>query len=379
MQRKYIVLIVIISVSIIFISNQLTKTKEHTFEYGLVSSNSPGVSTKYANGFSINEKALRVLRPYPGGEPIEYVLYSGDEVPNTEANQRALKVPVRSFVSASTTLLPYWEVLGVKEGLIGQGAKSYVFEPEKLMAEDIGPGYNVNIEKILALSPDVAFLYASLPSELDLAKRLESLGIKVVLAGEYLENHPLGRVEWLNFFAPLFGEHAEERANEYVSSTVQKYEELRMLTENVENRPEVILNASWGGAWHVPGAQSLFVHFIRDAGGTYNLDSSDRSDGIPMNIESIFAKSGKADFWLNSSAWNSLSDGLREDSRYSLFKAFKDGNVYNNTRRTNSTGGNDFHEGGVLKPDIILADMISILHPELIPNHELYYYKKLFR
>ena len=153
---------------------------------------------------------------------------------------------------------------------------------------------------------------------------------------------------------------------------------MRVLTENITERPEVILNASWGSTWHVPGARSLFVHFIRDAGGSYNLDSSERSDGIPMNIESIFAKSGKAEFWLNSSAWNSLSDGLREDSRYALFKAFKDGNVYNNTRRVNPAGGNDFHEGGALKPDIILADIISILHPELIPNHEFFYYKKLF-
>jgi iron complex transport system substrate-binding protein len=236
----------------------------------------------------------------------------------------------------------------------------------------------VNIERILALSPDVAFLNAILPQELDVAKRLERLGVTVILAGEYLENHPLGRVEWLNFFAPLFGETAEKRASEYVSSTIYKYEELRKTTENVTKRPEVILNASWGGTWHVPGARSLFVHFIRDAGGAYNLDSSERTDGIPMNIEAIYAKSGKAEFWLNSSAWNSLSDGLREDKRYSLFKAFKDGNVYNNTRRTNPTGGNDFHEGGVLKPDIILADMISILHPEIMPKYELFYYKKLF-
>ncbi|MCL2768148.1 MAG: ABC transporter substrate-binding protein, partial [Synergistaceae bacterium] len=292
-------------------------------------------SERYAEGFSVNGNVLRVLLPYPGGEPIEYVLYSGDEKPIIGSNQKAIKIPISKFISSSTTLLPYWEVLGVKEGLTGQGFKSYVFEPDNLTAEDIGPGYNLNIERILALSPDAAFLYASLPVELDLANRLERLGVNVILAGEYLENHPLGRVEWLKFFAPLFGERAEARANEYILSTVQQYENLRMLTEKITVRPEVILNASWGGTWHVPGARSLFVHFIRDAGGSYNLDSSERSDGIPMSIESIFAKSGKAEFWLNASAWNSLSDGLREDTRYSLFKAFKDGNVYNNTRRTN--------------------------------------------
>lgn len=327
----------------------------------------------YANGFSFDEGVLRVSRPVSR----EYILYSGDTEPEIPEGAIAIRVPVRRFVSSSTTLIPYWDVLGVKEGLVGQGWKSYVFNPEGIASvKDIGPGNNVDIERILELAPDVAFLYASSRSELEIADRLEALGVKVVLAGEYLETHPLGRVEWLSFFAPFFG--AEEQAQSYISDTASKYESLRKMTENkIKNRPEVVMNASWGGSWHVPGGKSLFVRFVRDAGGDYKLDTSDGTDGVPLSIETIFSRAAGAEFWLNPSAWRSLNDGLTEDSRYGLFRAFKEGKVYNNTRRMNVTGGNDFHEGGVLRPDVILADLISILHPEILPNRELIYYEKL--
>ena len=37
----------------------------------------------------------------------------------------------------------------------------------------------------------------------------------------------------------------------------------------------------------------------------------------------------------------------------------------------------DFWETGVLEPHLILADLISIFHPEILPGHELKYYARL--
>lgn len=31
----------------------------------------------------------------------------------------------------------------------------------------------------------------------------------------------------------------------------------------------------------------------------------------------------------------------------------------------------------MVHPDVILADLIRIFHPDLLPNHELYYYQRL--
>jgi iron complex transport system substrate-binding protein len=51
--------------------------------------------------------------------------------------------------------------------------------------------------------------------------------------------------------------------------------------------------------------------------------------------------------------------------------------VYNYNNLVNSAGGNAYFEQGVVEPDIILADLIHILHPEVLPSHKLKYYKKL--
>lgn len=68
---------------------------------------------------------------------------------------------------------------------------------------------------------------------------------------------------------------------------------------------------------------------------------------------------------------------MAEDNRYANFAAVKTGNVYNNNARINNSGGNDYWESGTSNPDIVLSDLIKILHPEILPNHQLVYYRKL--
>jgi iron complex transport system substrate-binding protein len=68
---------------------------------------------------------------------------------------------------------------------------------------------------------------------------------------------------------------------------------------------------------------------------------------------------------------------LAANERYSSFKAFQEGHVYNNNARVNQQAANDYWEMGIVEPHILLADLIKILHPELLPNHRLQYYRRL--
>jgi iron complex transport system substrate-binding protein len=68
---------------------------------------------------------------------------------------------------------------------------------------------------------------------------------------------------------------------------------------------------------------------------------------------------------------------LAADERFATFDAVQSGEVYNNNRRLTEQGGNDYWESGVNNPHLILADLIAIFHPELLPDHELYYYQQL--
>lgn len=51
--------------------------------------------------------------------------------------------------------------------------------------------------------------------------------------------------------------------------------------------------------------------------------------------------------------------------------------MYNNNARITEAGGNDYYESGAAHPDVILADLIQIFHPGLLPEHKLYYFKQL--
>ncbi|HLA43877.1 MAG TPA: hypothetical protein VJZ27_10595, partial [Aggregatilineales bacterium] len=75
--------------------------------------------------------------------------------------------------------------------------------------------------------------------------------------------------------------------------------------------------------------------------------------------------------------WGNLENGLSEDERFAEFAAYQNGDVFSNDLRTNEFGGNDFYETGVTNPDILLADLIKIFHPELLPDHEFYFYRQL--
>jgi iron complex transport system substrate-binding protein len=82
--------------------------------------------------------------------------------------------------------------------------------------------------------------------------------------------------------------------------------------------------------------------------------------------------------WVNlSQSWKTVKDLLKEDNRYYDFKAVKNNRLYNNNARVNENGGNDYWEGGISNPDVVLSDLIKIFHPEILPNHQLVYYQKI--
>ena len=322
---------------------------------------------------------LRVRNPVPGasGDNI-YILVPRDiPLPPDLPPGRVIRVPVRTYCNMSTTLIPFLEEMDGLRGLLGQCWRSFVYTRalDATRTADLGPGNSPDPERILSLAPEVVFAYASTPDELETLRRLESFGLSVVLISEFSEIHPLGRVEWIRVFGLLFDRvgAADERYEKIRSS----YESLAARASVLPDKPGVLVNDSFNGVWHVPGGMSWPAILIRDAGGEYLLDRSERTWSAPVDFETVAAASANARFWLNPGAWTSLDDGILQDSRYGNFRPFHEDRVFNNNARTTESGGSDFHESGTLRPDLILADLISILHPELLPGHRLHYYRKL--
>jgi len=160
--------------------------------------------------------------------------------------------------------------------------------------------------------------------------------------------------------------------------TEKNYLQLKTITDTVKFKPTVLTEIKYADAWHVPGGNSFMAHFLKDAGADYLWKNEKKSGSIALNFEKVYMKAKDADFWLNFFInINSKKDLLAYDERYNLFKPYKNGNLYNNTKRSNTKGYSDYYEGGLSNPDELLKDFIKIFHPRLLPGHQLKYYKKI--
>ena len=123
--------------------------------------------------------------------------------------------------------------------------------------------------------------------------------------------------------------------------------------------------------------KSFAAAYIRDAGGTYLWEDLNSREAVPLDLESIYARAAGADIWINCGAAGTIAEIVDTDKRLNRFQPVVTGKIFNNNAQINPAGGNAFWESGVMSPHLILADMISIFHPEVLPGHELVYYKHL--
>jgi len=197
-----------------------------------------------------------------------------------------------------------------------------------------------------------------------------SLDLMVGLAGQTAARFHQD-VEQIICLAP----NQEAQAEGVFAGIESRYQEMQRLVQDAAGCPTVLLGYEINGTWHMPGGKSYQAAYIRDAGGCYLWAEDETTGRIPLSFEVVYAKGADAEYWFNqSSSWQTAADVLGADPRYEKFNAFAQGNTYNNNARVNPTGGNDYNESGHANPDLVLADLIAILHPELLPDHTLIYH-----
>lgn len=130
--------------------------------------------------------------------------------------------------------------------------------------------------------------------------------------------------------------------------------------------------ASYRGTWYVPSGTTYMGCLFRDAGAAYAFADERTNGSIPLTMEQALRAFSEADVWVGANA--RTMDELRAiDEHHTWFKAYRTGRVYHFYNRTNSTGGNDFWETGVVHPEIILRDLQWALYPDLYPDYEPFF------
>ncbi len=346
------------------------------------------INLKYAKGFRIEKtgkyKIISVLNPWSGANNIEYqylLINKDEELPDFADDYTVIRTPVEKVICLSTTHVAFIDVLNKTESIVGVSGTDYINNKkvrkniENNLVPDVGYDSNLNYELIACINPDLVITYGVGGEIAGYNQRLKDLGINAVMNAEYLEDHPLGKLEWIKFIAAFY--NMESEADLYFDAIEKKYNALLDIVKGVNKKPKVLIGLPYKDSWYVPGGKSFLAKMVEDAGGEYIWKENDSRESQPFNIESIFIKASEAKIWLNTGSVNNKRDILKIDERFEDFKPYNESLIYNNNLRMNQFGGNDYWETGLVQPNIVLKDMIKIFHPELLKNHQLVYYKQI--
>ncbi len=343
---------------------------------------------KYAKGFSVDyysgfkvitvkdiKDTAKVLAQY-------VVLPKGKVAPVDFANAVLIDTPVQRVICVSTNHAAGLVKLGLLNRIAGMTNTELTYDSSITAAVKAGRIVNLgsnelNYEKLVALAPSFVITSGGFDGGDKMKIKFESLHIKSVLNLDYLEQDPLARAEWLKFTAAFFDE--EYTADSIFNTMEKNYIALKEKAQSVASKPTVFCNLPFKEVWYMPCGENYIGLMFKDAGADFLWKDVPATNGLNLSLdyEAVYNKAANADYWINTGLAGSLSDIKSADKKNTLFKAYKTGNVYNGDKRRTAQGGIDYWESATFNPNLVLADLIHILHPELLPNHELYYYRKL--
>lgn len=372
----------LIAVLVIFFLASCTPSSQNTHQTETTIVN---VTLSYAKRFAIKKSAEFTVLELFGNKnnsnvTATFILYKNQK-PDYGKEVYYIKTPVVRVASMSSIYTAMLAKLHSEQTIVAIDNVDYytnTFIQNKVKENkivELSKGPNVEIEKTLALNPDLFLTFGMGNPKDDVDKKLVQSNIPIAVSLDHLEETPLARAEWIKFFAYFFNK--EVMADSLFSETENKYSALKALTKDLTVKPTVLTEIKYGDAWYVPSGKSYIANLINDAGGNYFWKDDNKTGSTPLSFEMVYVKAKDCDVWINLYNINTKKELMSFDERYGLFKAFKENNLYNNNKVQNALGYSNYWESGITNPDEVLADLIFILNPKLLPKHEFKFYKKI--
>ncbi len=344
-------------------------------------------SPEYASGYEISGAKdqsgtlITVRNPWQNADSAVSQLFIsrvGEKAPDGYTGQ-VLVGDAKRIVAMSSTHVAMFDALGIVDRVVGVSGIDFIsnhyITAHKESVGDVGYEGNIDYELLVSLDPDIVLLYG-VSGASPMEGKLKELGVPFIYIGDYLEESPLGKAEWLVALSEIAG--IREKGIETFASIPPRYDSIRQLVAGVrDDRPKVMLNIPYADSWFMPPQQSYMVRLITDAGGEYIYKGNTSNASVPIDMEEAFMLASEADVWLNVGTCNSLSDLENQVMKFAAMPCVKEGRVYNNNLKSTATGGNDFFESAIVNPDLVLGDLVKILHPSVGDGLEFTYYKQL--
>ena len=370
MKNKYLIQITIIC---LFLWGCSTSTEKKQAKNGVK------ILPKYAKGFYIIEnkdyKEAFVCNPWDSNRVLgHYVFISrNSKISLPKSDAVVIKTPCKVVACLSSTEIGFVSRLGLANQILGISQKEYI-KNETVLNQisqgktiDLGPFEAYNIEKLISLNPDVLFVA---PFRENKYGKISETQIPMGYCSSYMEDSPLGRAEWIKFISLFF--EKENQATIIFDSIAKRYNEASKIANLIPKKPSVFSSKMYQDVWFVSGAKSYMAQYFTDAGANYIWNDKKYSGSEPIDFESVYNRCHNADYWVLLEYANEgygYNNIVSESEKYMDFQPFKKRNVILCNTKTTA-----YYETGILEPDVILMDFISIFHNELLPNYKPTYF-----
>ena len=343
-------------------------------------------TVKYAKGFSVENydgyTIITVKNPWPkASKTYQYILKEKDgNIPDSLKSLVKINIPLKSIVVTSTTHIPSLEMLNEENSLVGFPNLSYI-SSDKVRAlidakkiKELGGNQSLNTEVLIDLQPEVIIGYG-LDNNNPTLDNLQKSGLKVMLNGDWNEETPLGKAEWIKFFGALYGKQKE--ANEIFNKIEKDFLKTIEIAKNATSNPTILAGDMFEDKWYLPKGTSWGSQLLAQAKGDYLWKETSGTGSLSLSFETVLEKAKDADFWITSGQFSSLKQMTDANPHYKQFKAFQNKNVYSFAGKKGKTGGVLYYELAPNRPDLVLKDLVKILHPELLVGYEPFFFEKL--
>lgn len=286
-----------------------------------------------------------------------------------------IQTPVTSMFVESSTQLAALDALDQLDTVTGFSNRKYAYgkaEREQVDdAKEFARTGQIDPDVVIGSGPDL--LVTDRAGDPSLAAMARS-GVPVLTNADWLETDPLGRAEWVKLYGALT--HTESQAADIFAETAAEYGKMQEIAAHATAR-DAAIGMPFEGTWMVPGGRSYTARLLADAHIAYPWSTTTDTGSTPVDIETMFSRSGSAPLAISSENITTLAEAKEREPRLGQFAAYRDHRAWASSARVTPDGANDYFELGAIRPDLSLADLIAIAHPELLPGHEFTFYRQL--
>ncbi len=301
------------------------------------------------------------------------------------AGAHIIEIPVNTIAGNADDAPTRFLALEVGDKLVGLGHGDVYDEGLRKRFLDgefsaIGASWHTgpNLEVLLETKPDLTLLTAASLTQSEGIQQTRKLGLAAAPEFSWSEVSYLGQLEWIKYDALFL--NAEAQATRFFEDIKKRCEKLKQLVVKQTDKPGVL----WGmhsksGNWTVR-ANGAIAELIEAAGAKNPFADSQAaitetranglSEGIPISDEIILTHAEQVDFIIS---FQSTTENWPPKNYMNTFPAFRKKGLYHHFKRYRDYGAHDWYQTATMRPDLLLMDLIKLFHPDILPNHELFF------